>query len=127
MNSPMCVDVVRKVTSRAEFKNAGNDAERVKAIYEVLFQRAPRPEEIKMALDFIQDEEDDGPSALPNSAAVDRANKQAMQKIKSKAGNKANGRRAIQNQGDIVERRPLSSWELYAQSLLFTNEIAYVN
>src|SRR6476646_1947462 len=58
MNSPMAVDVVRKVTTRPEFKAAQNDADRVKAIYEVLFQRAPRADEVKIALDFIQDEED---------------------------------------------------------------------
>src|SRR5262249_21353774 len=45
MNSPMAVDVVRKVTSRPEFVNAKDDRTRIKAIYEVLFQRAPRAEE----------------------------------------------------------------------------------
>jgi hypothetical protein len=127
MNSPMCVDVVRKVTTRPEFKAAQNDADRVKAIYEVLFQRAPRADEVKLALEFIQDEEDDGPSLLPSGQKPDQATKQAMQKAKAKAGGKGNGRKAIQNVGDVVERRPLTTWELFAQSLLFTNEIAYVN
>jgi hypothetical protein len=34
---------------------------------------------------------------------------------------------AIQNPGELVERRPLSGWEAYAQALLFSNELAYFN
>ncbi|MDB5332236.1 MAG: hypothetical protein JWP03_3387, partial [Phycisphaerales bacterium] len=36
-------------------------------------------------------------------------------------------KRAIQNEGETVERKPLTIWEEYAQALLFTNEVAYVN
>jgi hypothetical protein len=34
---------------------------------------------------------------------------------------------AIQNSGEYVEKRPLTGWEAYAQALLFSNELAYVN
>ena len=34
---------------------------------------------------------------------------------------------AIHNEGDRVERKPLTPWETYAQALLFSNEAAYVN
>ena len=43
------------------------------------------------------------------------------------ANRKGDGKRAIQNEGDVVERKPLNTWEEYTQALLFTNEIAYVN
>ena len=33
----------------------------------------------------------------------------------------------IINDGDIIERRPLSIWESYAHAILFSNESAYVN
>ena len=36
-------------------------------------------------------------------------------------------RQPIRNEGEIVDRKPLTPWEQYAQALLFTNEIAYVN
>jgi hypothetical protein len=36
-------------------------------------------------------------------------------------------RRPIRNEGAIVERKPLAVWERYAQALLFTNEVTYVN
>jgi hypothetical protein len=59
MNSPMAVDVARKVTSRPEFLKARDDAARVAALYEVLFQRAPRPEEIKLGVRFVRDAADE--------------------------------------------------------------------
>ena len=37
------------------------------------------------------------------------------------------GKRAIQNEGEVIERRPLSPWETYTQVLLISNEAAYVN
>jgi hypothetical protein len=36
-------------------------------------------------------------------------------------------RSAIKNEGELVERKPLTPWEEYAQALLFTNELVYVN
>ena len=33
----------------------------------------------------------------------------------------------IQNAGDIVERKPLSPLETYAQALLLSNEASYLN
>jgi len=36
-------------------------------------------------------------------------------------------RRGLHNEGEMVEKKELSLWEQYAQALLFTNEIVYVN
>jgi len=33
----------------------------------------------------------------------------------------------IKNRGELVERKPLTPWETYAQALLLSNEAAYVN
>jgi hypothetical protein len=35
--------------------------------------------------------------------------------------------RPIQNEGEMVERKPLTPWETYTQALLLSNEAAYVN
>jgi hypothetical protein len=127
MNSPMSVDVARKITSREEFRQAHDDAGRVRAIYQVLFQRAPRGEEIRLAGQFIAAEQ--GSMQTPPSLADSRAKQRFAQKPNPAAANKRNGdaRKAVQNQGDYVERKPLTPWELYTQALLFTNELAYVN
>jgi hypothetical protein len=140
MNSPMAVDVARKVTTRPEFLAAEDDAGRVKALYEALFQRAPRPDEVRLAREFLDaargDDEsqqlasarsaaqpgDRGPALRPNGKPrLNRPNP------KPNPNRRGDGRRAIQNEGEYVERKPLTPWEQYAQALLFTNEIAYVN
>src|SRR6185503_16130578 len=53
MNSPMSADVARKVCSRPEFLQAQNDEGRVKALYEVLFQRPPKGAEVRFAAEFF--------------------------------------------------------------------------
>jgi mono/diheme cytochrome c family protein/cytochrome c553 len=130
MNSAMSVDVARKVTNRPEFMAATDDAGRVKAIYEVLYQREPHPEEIAFAMDFVSEEKDSGEPTSPRSAGdgTRKTPGKFVRKFQKPNGGKyGDGRRAVQNQGDFVERKPLSPWELYTQALLFTNELAYVN
>jgi hypothetical protein len=130
----MSVDVARKVTSRPEFLAAKDDAGRVRAIYQVLFQRAPRPEEVRFAADFynakvVASREGQLASAKQQAAEDIRLNRRLKQQQmqQNKPGRKKNAKQGIQNEGDFVERRPLTVWEEYAQALLFTNEIAYVN
>jgi hypothetical protein len=138
MNSPMSVDVARKVTSRPEFVTAKDDPGRVKALYEVLYQRPPRAEEVRVALEFVRAAQSNEPELAsarqPGNknrpdAAERRRDRMAANKTPAKPnpGNRNNARRAIQNEGEMVDRKPLTPWEEYAQALLFTNEIAYVN
>jgi hypothetical protein len=137
MNSPMSVDVARKVTSRPEFVNAKDDYGRVRAIYQVIFQRIPRAEEVKFAAEFYnaksRADAAAGSENRSTSGNREEQNRQLMRKglmaktplpPKAKGGS---GRAPIRNEGSMVERRPLTIWEEYAQALLFTNEIAYVN
>jgi cytochrome c553 len=118
MNSPMSADVARKVCSRPEFQNAPNDEARVKALYEVLFQRPPRGAEVRYAMEFFYAHS--GQRSGMRAAPAPRP-----QRVYQRPKNEA--KRAIENEGEMVERRPLNLWEQYAQALLFTNEIAYVN
>jgi hypothetical protein len=142
MNSPMAVDVARKVTSRPEFLEARNDAARVAALYEVLFQRPPRAAEVRFASEFLQSagaytaaEPADGPApkAMTKKQAREAARAEQQKTAKEKrqmekqAMKQAGARGAIRNSGQLVERKPLTPWEQYAQALLFTNEIVYVN
>jgi hypothetical protein len=138
----MAVDVARKVTSRREFLEASDDAGRVKALYEVLFQRPPRPEEVRLAGEFLRSvggvesnavADGSGPefeAGVTAGAGTRRAEKE-RRKLAAKAAQvkprRAQDRRSIRNGGEVVEGRPLTAWEQYAQALLFTNEIAYVN
>jgi hypothetical protein len=144
MNSPMSVDVARKVTSRPEFVNARDDYARVRAIYQVLFQRSPRPEEVKFAANFydatvtqaggpavVNNDNDDNAKSPRNER--ERLRQQTLKQrqmermAQQKKANDRQGKRPVRNEGEMVERKPLTVWEEYAQALLFTNELAYVN
>ena len=124
MNSAMAVDVARRVIARPEVAGARDDLGRVIALYRVLFQRNPRPAEIQIALQFVGSEakvvQSGGYGVDPKLTA-----KIAARKAESKKN--GSGTKAIQNEGEIVERKPLTAWETYAQALLFSNEAAYVN
>jgi hypothetical protein len=140
MNSPMAVDAARKVTARPEFVNARDDTARVLALYEVVFQRRPRPDEVMLAREFVKaagddsqvaEKDTDAPKTPKEQKAAERLERVKQEKEKRRleaAMNKKGGARsAIRNDGSFVERAPLTIWEQYAQALLFTNEIAYVN
>ncbi|MDB5174090.1 MAG: Protein of unknown function (DUF1553)/Protein of unknown function (DUF1549)/Planctomycete, partial [Phycisphaerales bacterium] len=131
MNSPMSADVARKVTTRPEFLAAHDDAGRVKALYAVLYQREPKAAEVRLAADFFNAHA--RPNGQPPTARLvaDRSPgprpRVAPRPDKGAAMRRNDAKRAIQNEGETVERKPLTIWEEYAQALLFTNEIAYVN
>ncbi len=115
MNSPMSVDIIRRITGRPEFTAAKDDLGRISALYKIIFQRMPRKEEYPMALAFVKVEAQDT-----------EANNYAYKPPRG-GGRGMDGRSAIKNDGLRVARRPLNAWETYAQALLFSNEAAYVN
>jgi hypothetical protein len=131
MNSPMSVDIVRRIVNRPEFppiqkgesvdyardRAAYNrDLARISALYRIIFQRMPKPDEYKMGLAFVGIESQDW-----------AANTFAAKNVKQGGGNRMDARAEIKNDGFRVSRRALNQWETYAQALLFSNEAAYVN
>jgi hypothetical protein len=127
MNSPMAADVARKAVSRPEFLSARNDPDRVRALYMMLFQREPRGAEISLAASFFN-AHDGKKIKIYEYEGSDKTKKASSEKPQNaKQKGMADARKAIQNEGEMVDRKPLTLWEEYTQALLFTNEIAYVN
>ncbi|MGB8166205.1 MAG: PSD1 and planctomycete cytochrome C domain-containing protein [Chthoniobacteraceae bacterium] len=149
MNSPMSVDVTRKITARPEVAAAPSAQERVFGIYRIIFQRPPTPAELELAYKFVGNEGQtaaDGTAIAMGDILSDSSKKkaktaaflaqqqQAQQLAQLEAKKKKGGKQgrtaataAIQNEGAPVERKPLTAWETYVQALLFSNEAAYVN
>jgi hypothetical protein len=104
-----------------------------------LFQREPRAEEVRLAVEFVggrQDAREASAKLSPAAAKAELTRREAKQEERrkekmaqlQKPGNKkASARAPIQNEGERVVRKPLTVWEEYAQALLFANEMAYVN
>jgi hypothetical protein len=127
MNSPMAVDVARRVMKRPDVLRADNDFRRITAIYKVLFQRQPKPAEAEFGLAFIKNEAKKQSEVDAMGAEIVKKNAQIVKRIEDRRKRDNDGKKEIQNEGDIVERKVLTTWESYVHALLFTNETAYVN
>jgi hypothetical protein len=55
MNSLLVIEQARNIIDRPEFQKASSDDERIRALYEIIYQRWPRDAERKLALRFISE------------------------------------------------------------------------
>jgi hypothetical protein len=130
MNSPFAAFVVQHIVKRPELVRAvlvdKNTNHGISMVFQILLQRFPTAHERQMALKFLvaenkaQDVVEKDTKKIAEAAA-----KLASQKLAA-AQNSNDARRAIVNEGDIVQRATFSPWEALVQCLLFTNESAYV-
>ena len=130
MNSPMAIDVARRVNSRKYILEARDNIDKVFRIYRVIFQRDPSADEIQIALNFVGHEMKQEPQmAAATKELAEKASKKIAERAKrdTEMMGRNDGNRAIRNEGDYVERKPLTPWETYVQALLLSNEAAYVN
>jgi hypothetical protein len=127
MNSPMAVDVARRVVARTDFKQATSDVSRIFMLYRIMFQRQPTQKEIWIGNAFLQQETKNQSQVDSTGGDLKKKNSDIAKRIADMKKRDNDARKAVQNAGDIVERKPLSPWESYAHSLLFANEFAYVN
>src|SRR5207237_9549072 len=66
MNSPFAVQQARGLAERAEIKSCASAEERVRRLYALAYQRPPDPEELKLALRFVEARSKE-PSILPEA------------------------------------------------------------
>jgi mono/diheme cytochrome c family protein len=126
MNSPLVVEQARNVVERPDVSSLATDEQKVRRLYELIYQRAPRPEELQLAQEFLADAatpEDASPTAVaaepiqfgkgkPRVQEQMRAKRQAFQAAR-KAG--------------VREIKPLTAWAEYAHALMMANEASFVN
>jgi hypothetical protein len=114
MNSPLVIEQARNLVDREDFKSLTSDEDRVKLLYELVYQRDPSPVEIRLALNFL--------AASPESETVPKMNipKQARPNIDQKLS-------ASFASLPTGERKPLTPWEKYAHALLQANEAMFIN
>jgi len=118
---------------RDEVEKAQTDEERIKAIYLVLYQRSPKPEEIQTGLGFLTKigsvaaGVETEASAAATGTGKGRASRKPVAKTPQKKGMGVGKFAPIRNNTEMVERKPLDSWELYTQALLCSNEFVYVS
>lgn len=117
MNSPVVVEQAKRLVALKEFKDCESETACVQFLYERIYQRPARPEEIKLGLEFIaqapQPEKLAEPVVQPVSDGPRRP-KQAAKQQKNKAA-------------DSRKRAPLTVWQEYTHALLQANEASFVN
>jgi hypothetical protein len=131
MNSAFSASVVQNIVKRPEVVNAvaveKNTDKGITAIFRIVLQRTPTLVERKLAMDFLINENKKQESVKAQTAQITKdAAKMAQDKVK-RAQSMNNGRNAIANEGEAVQRVTFSPWETLVQALLFSNEAAYVN
>jgi hypothetical protein len=127
MNSPLAIDVARRVVARPEVQRADTDFRRVMAIYRILFQRQSKGPEAEAGIAFVRSEAKRQAEVDVLGAEIAKKTAQITKRIEDRRKRDNDGKKEIQNEGEIVERKVLSPWESYVHALLFANESAYVN
>jgi hypothetical protein len=121
MNSPLVIEQAKKLVALPGFLACSDEPERIRFLYERIYQRPPRSEEVRLGEDFI-DESAQAEKASPGDQAL-RPVSNEQTEVKPMAlrepGRKA---RALDR-----KRAPLKAWEEYAHALLQANETSFVN
>ena len=123
MNSPLVVEQAKKLVTLAEFQSCQNDEARIRFLYERIYQRPPRPEEIKLGLEFVSE------APPPEKVAAQPASVQLISNDANKPKQKQLAKQQYRKGGpnQPKQREPLKAWEEYAHALLQANETSFVN
>jgi hypothetical protein len=119
MNSPLVVEQAKKLVTLADFNSCEDDAARIRFLYERIYQRPPRPDEVKLGLEFV--------SQAPAPTPAEDAPLQQVSSVKfrGKQGKQYRGGRGSST--ETKRREPLKAWEEYSHALLQANEASFVN
>jgi hypothetical protein len=128
MNSPLVIEVARNVLLQPAFLRSKSNLDRIMAMYRTVLGRTPTRQEITVAYDFLAHEGiQEGKVEEEAKEMTEKAEKKAEERAK-RAGQEADSSfGSIQNEGQIVERKPLTAWETFAHAPILSNEAAYVN
>ena len=120
MNSPIIIELARRLVAMPSFAATLDDADRLKFLYERIYQRPPSSEEAALGLEFVNQTQMSGDVPAP-LAGADFGKREKGGKEKGGKRNRMVLTPAMKN------RAPLTSWEEYAQALLQANETCFVN
>jgi hypothetical protein len=119
MNSPLVIDLARRLVARPDFSEITDDTARLNFLYERIYQRPPTPEEIQLGLEFVNQTPlrgENSPPVVKGGNPPRHGPGQTQYADRKGLVAKADRRRA-----------PLTSWEEYVQALLQANETSFVN
>jgi hypothetical protein len=113
MNSPLVIEQAKSLVNRPDFKSLITDEERVKLLYELVYQRDPKPVEVQLGKTFIAESPEF--ESVPKMASPKRVNAVKAKRLEGSFASIPS------------DRQPLTPWEKYAHALLQANEAIFVN
>ena len=121
MNSPLVIEQAKRLVALPQFEACPDDESKIRFLYERIYQRPPKPEEIKLGSDFV--------AATPAPHAVseeDLALRPISNEVRQDRPMRF-GRPGRKGRGFGRKRAPLTAWQEYAHALLQANEASFVN
>ena len=118
MNSPIVIELAHRLVAMPEFVETPDDPDRLKFLYERIYQRPPTDQEAALGLEFVNQ------TPLPGEVEPLPAGGNEGKKFNGLKGGKRNNYTASPA---MKNRAPLTSWEEFAQALLQANETSFVN
>jgi hypothetical protein len=127
LNSPFVAEQVRKLMTRSDFPAAGTQEEKVRFLYRIAFQRAPRAEELKMALEYLAEQQAGNKPAETLSQAVAKPEPKTPEEI-ARAEKAARAEAKLARKSAAAQKsRELNDFERFAQVVLLSNELIFIN
>jgi hypothetical protein len=120
MNSPLVVEQAKKLVARPDFQALTDERSRINLLYELIYQRTPRPEEVKLGLQFIAQE-----PSQERVMPVSNTRRPVRDNVREQLAARAQQRRG--GESPFRARDPLTAWEEYAHALFQANETSFVN
>jgi len=125
MNSPLVVEQARNIVKRQDFQDSVGAQDRIRLLYDLIYQREPTEVEMALGIEFLKDSP---PAETPDSAALTQvANNNREARKKAGGGGKRTG--PAMSLANIPPGRllPVGAWVKYTHALLQANEAMFIN
>ncbi len=119
MNSPLVIEQAKRIVAEKGFKLLTDEKAKVRFLYDRIYQRLPKDEELQLGLDFVLQ--------APPPQKVEVADAGPRAGGNGRPGQIAKQRFQQRNSTRSSARDPLAPWEEYAHALLQANEVSIVN
>jgi len=120
MNSPLVIEQAKRLVALPAFRECQDDAGRIAFLYERIYQRPPRSEEVKLGTEFVAEAPEAEKVTTDENAVRPISDNGQLQKRKP-------FNRGGRGPSNMRRRPPLKAWEEYAHALLQANETSFLN
>jgi len=118
MNSPLVIEQAKRLVALPAFTACTDARSRIEFLYQRIYQRPPRPEEVQLGTEFVDQ--------APDIKTLSREEEDTVSPVADERP-RFRRRRGRMVGNAITRREPLTAWEEYAHALLQANETSFLN